>query len=158
MLNPDPVVDAIVATLLNIPGVANAMVSGEVCRITAFHYLPGAEGGLIQAVYQLPSPSMLVAWEGTLGGNFDGTTCFKHKFGIYIRAGNMAGNGLPVGYAEIWGLVCNALPNGSPVNMRYMNLYPGLDIMDNPSIEHMLDEAQQDLFKIHFTIPEIGDN
>lgn len=158
MLNPDPVVDAIVEVLQSIPDLAAAMTVDGESRIRAFHYLPGQEESLTQAVHDLQAPSMLVAWEGTQGGNFDGTSCFKHRFAIYLRAANAAEVQYPLGYARLWWIVCNQLPTGSTVNIRYLVIYPGLDIMDNPSIEHMLDDDGQDLFKIAFVIPEIGDN
>jgi hypothetical protein len=39
-----------------------------------------------------------------------------------------------------------------------MNIVPGLDIMDTPSVAHALDEDLQDRFVGVFVIPEIGDN
>jgi hypothetical protein len=154
MLNPAPITDAIAATLRSIPDL-NAAMGG---RITAFHYRLGQEHRLAEAVYKMSTPSMLVAWEGTLGGSFDGQTIWKHRFSVYFRMGNAADLATPVGYEDLWWLLCNRPPTGSPVNIRYMQLYPGLDIMDTPSVAHMLDEDQVDRFVGTFVIPEIGDN
>jgi hypothetical protein len=55
-------------------------------------------------------------------------------------------------------MVCNEPPAGSQVNIRYMNLYPGLDIMDTPSVAHALDEDLQDRFIGTLVLPEVGDN
>jgi hypothetical protein len=162
MIGIELATDAIAAALASIPALAAAMTvstpGGPVCRINAFHYLMGDEQTLVKAVYEMPAPSLLVAWEGTRGGNFDGATIWKHRWGVYYRMGNAAGIVDPVGYERLWYLTCNALPGGSPVNIRYMQLYDGLDIMDTPSVEHMLDEDQIDRFKGSFVIPEIGDN
>jgi len=72
--------------------------------------------------------------------------------------GNAAGLTDPVGYEDLWWIVCNKLPGGSQTNIRYMQLYPGLDIMDTPSVAHALDEDLVDRFVGTFVIPEIGDN
>lgn len=162
MLNPAPATDAIAAALASIPALAAAMTvqtpGGPVCRINAFHYRMGEEETLVKALYEMPAPSMLIAWEGTKGGNFNGYQIWKHRWGVYIRMGNAAGVTNPAGYEYLWWLICNGMPQGSSVNIRYMQLFPGLDIMDTPSVEHTLDEDQIDRFKCAFVIPEIGDN
>ena len=154
MLNPAPVTDAIASTLLAITDL-NAAMDG---RIAAFHYRLGQEYRLAERIYKMAAPSMLVAWDGTLGGNFNGQIIWKHRFNVYFRMGNAAGMADPVGYEDLWWIVCNKPPTGSQVNIRYMQLYPGLDIMDTPSVAHALDEDLQDRFAGAFVIPEIGDN
>lgn len=86
MLNTSAVTDAIVTALKTITELAAAMTAldatgAPVVRITAFHYLLGQEHRLAEAVYAMPAPSMLVAWEGSKGGNFDGQTIWKHRWG-----------------------------------------------------------------------------
>lgn len=162
MIDPTLATDAIVAAIASIPSFAAAMTfqtpSGPLVRITAFHYFDGSEETLVKAVDELPSPSTLVAWEGTRGGNFDGSTIWKHRWGVYMRMQNAAGVASPMGYERLWWTLCNALPAGSPVNLRYMELYPGLTLMDTPSVEHLVDSNGVDFFKASFVIPEIGDN
>ena len=92
MLNAAPIVDAIVSTLQAIPALAEAMTvldanQRPVCRISAFHYRLGAEYRLAEAIYKMPAPSMLVAWAGTQGGNFNGQTIWKHRFNVYFEMG-----------------------------------------------------------------------
>ena len=162
MLNPSQVTDAVVSTLTSIPELAAAMTvmdenSNPTVRITAFHYLLGADHRLAEAIYKMPAPSMLVTWEGTLGGNFNGYTIFKHRIAVYLRMGNAAGATDPVGYEQLWWTICNRPPQGSSQNIRYINILPGLDIMDTPSIAHLLDEDQIDIFRGEFMLPEIGD-
>ena len=166
MLNTSAVTDAIVAVLKTITDLAAAMTlldatGAPVVRITAFHYLLGQEHRLAEAVYGMPAPSMLVAWEGTKGGNFDGQTIWKHRWGIYYRMGNAAGLAVPVGYEDLWALTCNgstAVTGAAGPNIRNIQIAAGLDIMDTPSIDHALDEDLVDRFKAVFVIPEIGDN
>lgn len=162
MLNPAKITDAVVAALSKIPELATAMTvdsGGDAnCRISAFHYRLGAEHSLREAVYKMPAPSVLVTWEGTLAGGFDGSTIWKHRIGVYVRMGNMAGRTDPVGYADLWSIICNGKPQGKPQNIRYLNLLPELEIMDTPSIAHALDEDGIDYFRGEFVFPEIGDN
>jgi hypothetical protein len=163
MLNPSQITDAVVTTLKNIPELAAAMTvldshQNPTVRITAFHYLLGADHRLAEAIYKMPSPSMLVAWEGTFGGNFNGYTIFKHRIAVYLRMGNAAGATDPVGYEQLWWTICNRPPQGSSQNIRYINILPDLDIMDTPSIAHLLDEDQIDIFRGEFVLPEMGDN
>jgi hypothetical protein len=170
MLNPAGITDAIVTALKTITDLATAMTvldanQDPVVRIVAFHYLLGQEQRLAEAIYGMPAPSMLVAWEGTKGGNFDGQTIWKHRFGIYYRMGNAAGAATPVGYEDLWALTCNGA-TGTPdktgavtgPNIRNIQIAAGLDIMDTPSIDHALDEDLIDRFKAVLIIPEIGDN
>src|ERR1035441_3738225 len=137
MLNPKLITDAVAAALQHIPALATAMTVTDAndnanLRITAFHYRLGDEQRLTEAVFKMPAPSILVAWEGTQGGNFDGSQVWKHRFGVYLRMGNMAGSNDAVGYEDLWWMVCNVPPQDSPVNIRSMNILPGLDIMDTP--------------------------
>jgi len=170
MLNSYDVAEAIAATLKTIPDLAAAMTvigadKNPVVRISAFHYLLGQENQLLRAVYEMPAPSMLVAWRGDLGGNFDGSTIWKHRFEIYYRMGNAAGQSSPVGYEQLWWLTCNGkpvtiiddLPVESPQNIRNMSLYPGLDLMDTPTGTPVPDEDGVDRFVAVLAIPEIGD-
>jgi hypothetical protein len=163
MLNAGLITDAIAAVLQKIPDLAGAMTvidgtGAPICRISSFHYRLGQEYRLAETIYKMPSPSILVAWEGTQGGNFNAYQIWKHRIAVYLRMGNMAGNTDPVGYEDLWWLICNQPPLGSSGNIRYISILPELDIMDTPSIAHLLDEDQIDIFRGEFVIPEIGDN
>jgi hypothetical protein len=121
MLNAAPITDAIVSALQAISDLAAAMTVVEsnqpVCRIYAHHYRLGAEYRLAERIYKMPAPSMLVAWDGDLGGNFNGQTIWKHRFNVYFRMGNAAGLSEPVGYEDLWSIVCNQPPAGSEVTI-----------------------------------------
>jgi len=162
MLNPKLITDAVVAVLCEIPELATAMTvttgGNADLRITAFHYRAGAENRLAEAIYKMPAPSIRVAWEGTQGGDFNGYQVWKHRIAVYLRMGNMAGNVDPVGYEDLWWMICNRLPAGSSQNIRNINILPELDIMDTPSVAHLLDEDQIDIFRGEFVLPEMGDN
>jgi hypothetical protein len=163
MLNPTLIVKAVTALLQDIPALATAMTGigpdGLEVRIWAHRFLPGQDLNLTEAIYKMPSPSILVAWEGTQGGNFSGYAMWKHRVCVYLRAGNAAGVESPLGYEDLWALVCNGIPATlSTVNLRYTNLLPDLDIPDTPSIARLQDTEQMDIFRAEFIFPEIGDN
>lgn len=176
-LNPAFIVDAFVTQLALIPDLATAMTvfdasQNPTIRITAFHYRLGEDFDLAQAIYKMPQPSMLVAWSGTVGGNFNGMQVWKHKVDAYIRMANTAvitpvtttphqtGYG---GYEDLWWMICNQPPqntignNPNNQNVRYMNILPDLDIMDTPSIMPFGIEPGIDMFKAIFVFNEIGD-
>jgi hypothetical protein len=163
VLNPSDITNAVAATLAAIPDLAAAMTvvdsgGNPTIRITPFHYLLGQDHRLAEAIEKMPAPSILCAWEGTFGGNFNGYSIWKHKVVVYIRMGNAAGNLQPVGYEQLWWLICNGIPTTSTQNIRYTNLLPALDIMDTPTATHLLDAELMDIFRTEFVIPEIGDN
>lgn len=158
MLDLDAATDAIAAALAAIPELAQAMTAQGQVQIHPFHYLQGQEQTLPEAVYGMPAPSMLVAWRGTRGGNFNGYVLWKHTWSVFYRMGNAAAQSSPVSYAALWRLTCDGIPAGFNQNVRYTQLYPGLDIMDTPSIAHAMDLSQIDYFEGTFVIPEIGDD
>lgn len=161
MLNPRPLVDAVVTALQSITPLVAAM-NGNAQNIFAHHFVYGADQSLARAIYQMTAPSVLVAWEGAKGGNFNGTSLIKDSVAIYIRMGNQAGQLLPVSYEDLWWLIVNApvsVDGGAgTLNIRYLHLVPGKwEIPDNPSIEHLVDEEGMDRFCAHFAFPQIGD-
>src|SRR5579863_4020965 len=110
MLNSSILTDAIVGTLQTIPDLVTAMTSAD--NIVAFHYLIGSDHRLSEAIFKMPSPSILVYWEGTQGGNSSGYELFKHRFAVVIRAGNQTNAETPISYEGIWHLVANGHVNG----------------------------------------------
>jgi len=156
MLNPSTITDAIVAALQTVPEVVAAM-GNDASNIKAYHYLYGPDHRLAEAIYKMSAPSIMVVWDGTDGGNFNGYQIWKHRFNVYMRIGNQTGTETPAGYETLWYHVCNGSVSGGQ-NIRYTELIPGkTDIMDTPTITHMLDGEQMDYFCGVFNIPEIGD-
>ncbi len=144
MLDAGPIADAIVAALQSIPDLVIAM-GGDPGAIAAFHYLYGADHRLQEHVYQIAPPGILVAWKGTLGGNFDGQTVWKHRFDVYIRTANAALDPSTAGPERLWAIICNgAMPDGR--NIRQIQLLLDVDIMEPPSVAHQQDEEQMDFF------------
>src|SRR4051794_12970992 len=112
MVNPTDITDAIVATLRTIPELVTAMNS-DPSRISAYHYILGKDNRLSKAQFQTASPSIMVMWDGTNGGNFSGYEVWKHRFMLYIRAANQANNPAPIGYETLWYYIVNGKVNGT---------------------------------------------
>jgi hypothetical protein len=157
MLNPATLTDAIVTAFQSIPELVTAM-GGDPTAIYAHHFLNGVESTLTSSIYEMKSPSILVVYQGTLGGNFDGYTVFKHQVTVFVRSANVAQQSSPVGYETLVWMMLNKPVLGGSSNIRQANVIPEVDIMDNPSVSHMTDESGNDFFKVDTTWPEIGDN
>ena len=69
MVNIAQVVDAIVEKLREIPELVTEMGANP-DRIYAYHDHYPKRTSLPQAIYQMPAPSVMVAWQGTAPGNF----------------------------------------------------------------------------------------
>lgn len=158
MIDPTTLTDAVVTTLQSIPDLVTAM-NGDQNRIYAYHYLYGSDHRFAEALYKITPPSILVVWEGTLGGNFDGQTIWKHKIGCYMRTSNVANAETPTSYEHLFYLIVNGPVFGGPQNIRGIDVIAGkVDIMDIPQAIHMVDEDGMDYFKVELVFPEIGDN
>jgi hypothetical protein len=163
MLDPDLVLSAVIEAFQSIPALVLQM-AGDPDNIIGHTYAYGAENSLLKAVYEMVTPSVLVAYLDVLGGNFDGQTIWKHRLEAYIRPNN-AGmseviSGVPVATPpHIWWLMINSTILGTTLNIRQYSLMGGnLQIMDTPSLTHRQDEVGADLFIGTMVIPEYGDN
>jgi hypothetical protein len=156
MLNPSLIVDAVVSTLQTIPPLVTAM-NGDPTRIAAFHYLYGPNVPLEKAIYEMLAPSILIVFDKTQPGNFNGCTIWKQHICGYVRAANTAANVAPVSYEQLWWLIVNSPVNGGTQNIRSVNVLPRLQIMDTPSITRGADADGIDWFRFNFVFPELGD-
>ena len=101
-----------------------------------------------EPVFHFTAPEARIKFRPKRVGHESGD-CFDYSRAPLQRVfpdGDAAGLECPVGYEDLWWSLCNTPPDGSNVNIRYMELYPGLDIMDTPSVAHALDEDLIDRF------------
>lgn len=157
MLDPQLIGEAVVSTLQNIPALVAAL-GGSTSNISLHSYEYGTEFRLMEAVYKMVPPSILIAWGGTRGGNFSGQQIWKHPFRGFARLANQAGAVSPVSLSDLWVLIVNGKLASPNLNIRQIQIYPGVDIMDTPSCEPRQDEEGMDYLEFQFVIPEIGDN
>lgn len=154
MLRGSALVNAVVSTLQTIPALVRVMPNG----INAYSFMNGVALSVLDAIQQMEPGSLLVSYEGVQGGNFDMMTLWKHHLDITYRAANQAGVPNPIGTEDIGYLIFNQPVNATSLNIRQVAVLPGqVVLMDTPSLQHRIDDAQTDYFQAHVVIPEIGD-
>jgi hypothetical protein len=156
MLDPSVLAGALVTTLQTISPLV-AMIGGKSANIQAHKYSYGVDFRLKEAIYKMVSGGILIAWRGTRGGNFTGQNIWKHSFRGVARLPNQAQAGSPVGLPDLWLQIVNGTVNSSALNIRKIQVYPGVDIMDTPSSEVIEDEDGMDFLAFEIVLPEIGD-
>jgi hypothetical protein len=155
-LNPNDILTTVTSALRTIQPLVAAM-AGDPSRIYSFYDLYAKDAPRKLEEYQMLRPSILVEWNGRLGGNFDGSTLFKHHISLTVRMQNPAQQVNPINYAHLMWLISDGPVNGTTVNIRYTTLMPYLDICDPPSSSMAVDETSNDVMKVDFVWPEIGD-
>jgi|SRR5579871_6569956 len=156
MLRASDLINTVITTLQSITDFVTAMNGAQ--NIKAHTFQDGIARSIIDDIYQMTSPSTLVVYEGTMGGNFDAKTLWKHMVTIYMKAANVATEQNPMGYEDLIWMVVNGPVNGTSLNIRQIDLIPGkLRTMETPSIIRLADQTGTDFFKIECVFPEIGD-
>jgi hypothetical protein len=162
MLDPDLVLNAVLASMQSIPDLVTELGAPAIpatTSITGHYFYAGEENSLVRALAQMRMPSFLVAYLDYVGGNFDGSTVWKHRMNLYIRPRNKAAQQGAASAQHLWWMAMNlpvSVPTVGP-NLRYTNLLPGLEIMDIPVLKHQTDELGQDFFVSTMVFSEIGD-
>jgi hypothetical protein len=163
MLDPDLVLNSVLASLQSIPQLATELGAPTIPAtesITGHFFYSGEENSLIRALSQMRSPSLMVAYLDYLGGNFDGMTVWKHRLNMYIRPRNKASNSGSASAQHLWWMAMN-LPISVPEtasNIRYIELVnSNLQLMDQPPLLYRPDELGQDFFVSTMVFPEKGD-
>lgn len=155
MINPAELVDALVAKLRAIPELV-AEMEGNPQRISAYHDHYPKRVSLAQAIYEMPVPSVLVAWQGTTPGSFGGAEVWKHNLSLYLRARETA-ESPPTAYYRLFDLIVNGVPTGSNLKLLYSTVHERCHPMDTPSIQRVTDAQGTDYFEVHLSFTEVGD-
>jgi hypothetical protein len=155
MLDPTLIGQALVSNLQNIPTLMAAL-GGNNANVYLHLYAYGAEFRLMEAVYKMVPPQILIAWAGTEGGNFSGQQVWKHGFRGFARLANQAEASPAMGLGDLWVLIANG-KLGITQNIRQVQIYSGVDIMDTPSSIIRQDEDGMDFLEFKMVFPEIGD-
>ncbi len=156
MINPAELVDALVAKLRAIPELV-AEMEGDPERIRAYHDLYPKRVSLPLAIYEMPVPSILVAWQGTTPGSFGSSEAWKHNLSLYLRARETLEDDPPTAYYRLFDLIVNGVPAGSALKMLYTTVHERCHPMDLPSIQRAADEQGTDYFEVTVSFTEMGD-
>jgi hypothetical protein len=154
-LNPKCIADAVVYALHTNAPLVQAM-AGDKTRIYSFYSIYGLDPTTKLEEYIQRSPSVLVTWDRTQMGNYDGSCMWKHHFVALVRMQNAQTQTNPITYPDLFDIICNAPVNGL-VNIRNTSLLPNLDPIEDLDFQMVADADGQDFMMVKFTCPEIGD-
>lgn len=161
MLNPGTLVSSVVAALRDIPELI-AEMGGEANRIYSFYGQFPTEASLARAIWTMPRPAVMVAYDG-FGPGRRGGEVWKHRMSIYLRLRETAPDDSPEAhYRALWLLVNGVPTSGDGLRMLYATIHPDCDPMDVPSARRqtlVIDDAgtTMDYFEFAMTLTEKGD-
>jgi hypothetical protein len=121
MINPAELVDLFVAKLRAIPELV-AEMEGDDQRIYAYHDSYPKRVSLPLAIYEMPVPAVMVAWQGTTPGTFGASEAWKHNISLYLRARETFAADPPSAYYKLFSLIVNGTPNGSGQRLLYRRI------------------------------------
>ena len=123
MINPAEVINSLVALLRDIPELVEEM-GGDAERIFPYHDSYPQKVSLALAIYQAPSPSVMVAWQGGGLGSFGGFEAYKHRFSIFLRAGGSFADDPPTAYYRLLRLIIKGKPANGSQPMSNATVHP----------------------------------
>jgi len=156
MIDPSELVNNLVALLRDIPDLVMEM-NGDPERIYAYHDQYPKRSSLALAIHQMPAPSIMAAWQGTVPGTFGGSDVWKHQVTLYLRARETFGGDPPTAYYRLFRLITKGVPAAAGVPMINATVHPSCYPMDVPSIQRATDAEGLDYFEVSMTFTEIGD-
>jgi hypothetical protein len=157
MINPAEIIDALVSLLRDIPELVDE-VGGDPERIFAYHDRYPRNVSLEMARYEMPSPSVMVAYQGTGPGSFGTSEVWKHEISISLRAREEADEGAaPAGYYRLFRLITKGVPASVNQSLNNATVHASCQPMDTPAMRRQTDAAGVDYFEIAMSFTEIGD-
>jgi hypothetical protein len=154
MIDTSELVSDLVETLRDIEDLVTAVGGDDdviFCYLDAFP----STVSLAHAVHTMPTPGIMVAWQGTVPASFGGMDVWKHHLTLFVRATAAAT------YGSIFRLVTKGTPatdNPGNVPMSNYTVHENCYPMDLPLIERRTDAEGLDYFEIPLSFTEIGDN
>jgi len=128
MVNPDELVDAVRNKLRLIPSVVE-MVGDDVSRIVSYE---DDDVSIAAAVYEMPMPSILVAWPGNDAADVS-ITPWIHSIHIYLRLGNQR-------LGEAFSNICNSVATGDSQKFTETEFHGDFEQLDVPIFTRIPDE------------------
>jgi hypothetical protein len=157
MLTSTTVLNAVLASLQSIPQLTAELGGSQF--ITAHYSYSGEENSLMRALGQMREPSMLIAYNDIMMGNFDGQTMWKHRVALYVRARNAKVNGGALSAPDLLAMAVNypiTVPETAP-NIRYVDLCNHNLWLFSLTEPRANDELGQDFWSLLLLFDEMGD-
>jgi hypothetical protein len=176
MINPADLLNDLVAALQDIPALvielggdpdvhdpdvpeapdeaaaAPALDAAAKARIYAYHDTYPARSSLVHAIHAMPTPSIMVAWQGTSPGTFGAMDVWKINVTLFIRA-KESGN-----YYAMFRQIAKGTPTAIGQPMLNATIHAGCYPMDIPSCQRQTDAEGLDYFEVPLSFTEIGDD
>jgi hypothetical protein len=153
MIDASVLVSNLVALLRDIPELVAALGSAD--RIQEYRDRFPDAVSLPYAIHQMPTSSILVAWQGTQPGTLDGVDVWRHQIGIYVRSGEVAA---PTAYPALFRLITKGVPTSVGIQLSNATVHPSCYPMDLPTIQRAADAEGLDYFEVTTTFTEMGDD
>ena len=157
MINAAEITNSLVALLRDIPELVEEM-GGDGERIFPYHDLYPKRVSLALAIYQMPSPGIMVAWQGGGLGSFGGFEAYKHRFSIYLRAGENFADDPPTAYYRLLRLILKGIPASGSQPISNTTVHSSCHPMEVAEWSRQTDSEGIDYFEVAVTFTEIGDD
>lgn len=144
MIDGDDLTDAMVTALRLVPALITIMDDEEDERIYAYDDTYPIKVSLPLAVHQMPSPGIMVSYEGAMPGTFGNAEVWKHQLLLHLRAG-AATSGNP--YSALFAAI---------MSLQYATIHASCYPMESFSLERRSDAEAIDYFVVPITLSEIG--
>ncbi|MBN2118510.1 MAG: hypothetical protein JW730_18195 [Anaerolineales bacterium] len=156
MINPSDIVDNLVTLLRAIPELV-IEVGDNPERIFAYHdRYP--QKSLQMARYQMPAPSIMVAWEGSGPGSFGGFEAWQHDISVSLRIGQEPEKETPHGYYRLFRLITKGVPSSGTQPLQYTVVHDSCHPMNTPAMRRQTDIEGVDYFEVTLSFTEKGDD
>ena len=157
MIDTSELVNNLVALLRDIPELV-AEMGGDASRIYAYHDQYPKRASLAFAIHQMPAPSIMAAWQGTVPGSFGGNDVWKHQVTLYLRSRETFDGDPPTAYYRLFRLINKGVPSSAGAPMLNATVHPSCYPMDVPSIQRATDAEGLDYFEAQLSFVEAGDD
>jgi hypothetical protein len=164
MVYPGDLTDAITAKLQSIAGLV-AILGGDVKRIFPYRRSFPNAVVLMDAIYRMPVPSIMVVWEGTIPGRLNQMEVWKHRFGLYLRFADVVRGDASKGAYDMWEHAINGIPTGTGADglkLLRTSIHESCYPMDPPAVIPQAGQTADsgttfEYFKVNFSLTERGD-
>jgi hypothetical protein len=122
MVNPGELVQAIVDNWRDIPELV-AEVAGDPARIFPYWDRYALHPSILDAIYQVPQPGVMVCWTGsTAAQDRGGFTLREHHFAAYIRVKESSNDDLGKEIYRVLVLLETGIPSSTGDNLPFLNI------------------------------------
>ena len=155
MIDASEIVNNLVTMLRDVPDLVTA-VGSDANRIFAYHDSYPKNVSLAHALHQMPSPSIMVAWQGTQPGAFGGVDVWRHQIALFLRAKEESTVG--TAYYKLFRLIVKGVPAATGIALENATVHSSCYAMDLPSIQRQTDAEGLDYFEVTLSFTETGDD